>query len=392
VLERRREDQKVRTISFLQPKRLDVGSGSINQCIRYLEQFAGRSVHIIGIPSQLSIAETIAAQLRQVGCSVSLDCSIDSEPTIAIFHAALDKARSTGAACVLGIGGGSALDLAKLVAAFLDSTQPVEETFGIGLLRSRSCHLVCVPTTSGTGSEVSPNAILLEESTQLKKGVVSPFLVPDATFIDPALTLSVPPTVTAATGLDALTHCIEAYTNKFAHPLVDVYALEGIARCGQSLLQAVKEPSNLEARESMSIVSLYGGLCLGPVNTAAVHALAYPLGGEFHIAHGLSNAILLPHVFRFNAEASPSRHAKVALALGVAPRATDLDTAYAGAERLQTLAQQCGLDLNLASHGVEHSAIPHLAKAAMTVTRLLKNNPRELTEQDCVDLYAQCFA
>jgi alcohol dehydrogenase class IV len=382
----------VRTISFLQPKRLDVGSGSINQCIRYLEQFAGRSVHILGIPSQQSVAETIASQLRQAGCSVSLDCSIVSEPTVALFHAALDRARATGAACVLGIGGGSALDLAKLIAAFLDSPQPVEETFGIGLLRGRSCHLVCVPTTSGTGSEVSPNAILLEESTQLKKGVVSPYLVPDATFIDPTLTLSVPPAVTAATGLDALTHCIEAYTNKFAHPLVDVYALEGIARCSQSLLQAVEEPGNLEARESMSIVSLYGGFCLGPVNTAAVHALAYPLGGEFHIAHGLSNAILLPHVFRFNAPSSPSRHAKVALALGVAPRATDLETAYAAADRLQTLAQHCGLDLNLASHGVERSTVPHLANAAMTVTRLLQNNPHELTEQDCINLYSQCFA
>ncbi len=382
----------MRSISFLQPNRLDVGSGSINQCIRYLGQFTGRSVHILGIPSQQAVAGTVAAQLRQAGCSVSLDCSIVSEPTVAVFHAALDKARACGAACVLGIGGGSALDLAKLVAAFLDSSQAVEETFGIGLLRGRGCHLVCVPTTSGTGSEVSPNAILLDETDHLKKGVVSPFLVPDATFIDPALTLSVPPAVTAATGLDALTHCIEAYTNRFAHPLVDVYALEGIVRCGQSLLRAVECPNDLEARESMSIASLYGGLCLGPVNTAAVHALAYPLGGEFHLAHGLSNAILLPHVFRYNAPASPGRHASVARALGVSPRATDLDTAYAAAERLQTLAQQCGLDLDLARHGVERSAIPQMARAAMTVTRLLKNNPRELTEQNCVDLYTQCFA
>lgn len=382
----------MRTISFLQPKRLDVGSGSINQCIRYLEQFAGRPVHILGIPSQQAVAETVAAQLRQAGCSVSLDCSVVSEPTVALFYASLDTARTSGAACVLGIGGGSALDLAKLVAAFLDSSQPVEDTFGIGLLRGRSCHLVCVPTTSGTGSEVSPNAILLDETDHLKKGVVSPFLVPDATFIDPALTVSVPPAVTAATGLDALTHCIEAYTNRFAHPLVDVYALEGVRRCGQSLLRAVNAPNDLEARESMSVASLYGGLCLGPVNTAAVHALAYPLGGEFHLAHGLSNAILLPHVFRFNAEASPDRHARVALALGVSSRSTDLDTAFAGAEQLHALALQCGLNLDLGHYGIERSAIPRLAKAAMTVARLLQNNPRELTERNCVDLYAQCFA
>ncbi len=187
--------------------------------------------------------------------------------------------------------------------------------------------LVCLPTTAGTGAEVSPNAILLDEADELKKGVVSPHLVPDAAFVDPLLTISVPPAVTAATGLDALTHCIEAYANKFAHPIVDIYALQGIKLISANLVRAVRNGGDIEARAALSLGSLYGGLCLGPVNTAAVHALAYPLGGRFHIAHGVSNALLLPHVLRFNFSAAPERYAEISAALGVARNGSALTTA-----------------------------------------------------------------
>jgi len=375
----------------MQPNRLTFGSGCLAECISYVADLRLSRVHIVTSPSLKTMVVEIAGKLSSAGCSVSVDATIASEPTIAMFEAATAKAREAKAACVLGIGGGSALDVAKLVAAFVGSAQKVEETFGIGLLRSRTCHLVCVPTTSGTGSEVSPNGILLDEEAKLKKGVISPYLVPDATFIDPVLTQTMPPTVTASTGLDALTHCIEAYTNKFAHPLVDVYALQGIALCGRFLVRAVRQGDDLEAREGMSLASLYGGLCLGPVNTAAVHALAYPLGGEFHLSHGLSNALLLPHVFRFNAQASPDRHAAVAIALGVTPQEDDLKTAYAGAARLHQLARDCGVVIDLSLHGLDRSSIPGMTRSAMTVTRLLRNNPRDINEADCTRIYEQCF-
>jgi alcohol dehydrogenase class IV len=381
----------MRTITFQQPNRLTFGSGCLRECINYLVALQLPSVHIISSPSMKALVGEIAAQLTSAGCIISVDTTIAAEPTIAIFEAATAKARDAKAACIFSIGGGSVLDIAKLVAAFVDSDQKVEETFGIGLLRARKCHLVCMPTTSGTGSEVSPNAILLDVAAKLKKGVVSPYLVPDATFIDPVITQTMPPSVTASTGLDALTHCIEAYTNKFAHRMVDVYALQGITLCGHFLLRAVRQPDDLEAREGMSLASLYGGLCLGPVNTAAVHALAYPLGGEFHVPHGLSNALLLPHVFRFNAEASPDRHAAVAIALGVPPQGTDLEIAYAGAARLKSLARECGVSTDLSRYGLDRNSIPRMAKSAMTVTRLLKNNPRNINEEDCKRIYEQCF-
>jgi alcohol dehydrogenase class IV len=248
-----------------------------------------------------------------------------------------------------------------------------------------------MPTTSGTGSEVSPNAILLDESARLKKAVISPHLVPDAAFIDPQLTVTVPAPITASTGLDALAHCLEAYTNKFAHPLVDTYAIEGIALAGRFLLRAVRHPEDLEAREGMALASLYGGLCLGPVNTAAGHALAYPLGSEHRIAHGVTVALVQPHVFRFNAEAAPQRHAAVARALGVAPGPNDLETAFAGADLLAGLTRDCGISLDLGSYGIQPAEIPLLAESALKVERLLRNNPRPVTREGCIKVYERCF-
>jgi alcohol dehydrogenase class IV len=305
----------------------------------------------------------------------------------------LSAARAAQADAVLGIGGGSAMDVAKVVAALYDGEQEIGDTFGIENLASRALFLACLPTTSGTGSEVSPNSILLDEAENLKKGIVSPHLVPDAAYVDPLLTVSVPPEVTAATGLDALIHCIESYANRFAHPIVDLYALQGIRLINHNLVRTVEDGQDLEARTNMALGSLYGGLCLAPVNTAAVHALAYPLGSEFHVAHGISNAVLLPHVFRFNMSAAPERHAQIALALGVKDEGSPLETAQRGLARIEALFEQCGVPSSLAELGVPREAIPGMAQAAMKVTRLLNNNLRELTEADARAIYqAACDA
>ena len=382
----------MRTVTFLQPRRLVFGRGCLEDCAEYVASQQQRRVHVVSSRSLRQVSEELGARLVASGRAVTFDFSIDREPTLAMFECALAAAREAGANCFVGIGGGSVLDVAKLLAAFAESEQTVEQTFGIGLLAGRRSHLVCLPSTAGTGSEVSPNAILLDETARLKKGVISPYLVPDATFIDPLLTRTVPSAVTAATGLDTLTHCIEAYTNKFAHPLVDVYALEGVRLCAEYLTRAVSDGENLEAREGMARASLYGGLCLGPVNTAAVHAMAYPLGGEFHLAHGVSNAVLLATVFRFNIEAAVDRHAAVALALGATARKTTRETAEAGADRLEELVRECGLSTDLGSHGIPLEAVPQMAASAATVTRLLRNSPRDLSVAEIESLYRKCFS
>jgi alcohol dehydrogenase class IV len=365
----------------------------------------------------------LVTALREAGCEIIEGPPVDAEPTIGMFRQVLERAKAENVEAVLGIGGGSALDVAKLVAALVRGRQKVEEVFGINLLEGRELFLVCMPTTSGTGSEVSPNAILLDEADELKKGVVSPHLVPDAAIVDPLLTISVPANVTAATGLDALTHCIEAYANKFSHPAVDVHAKEGIRLISANLLSAVRNGHDAGARAKVALGSLYGGLCLGPVNTAAVHALAYPLGGQFHVPHGVSNAVLLPHVLRFNLPSAPERYAEVASALGVTSdecreveaedfsaeggvpdfesgetatgvivkRQSPMVFAEQGLEKISELSRACGVPQRLSELGVPRSAIPGMAKAAMKVTRLLKNNLRELTEQDAVRIYEDSY-
>jgi len=277
------------------------------------------------------------------------------------------------------------------VAALYDDHQQVRSVFGIGLLVRRALPLVCIATTAGTGADVSPNAILLDESERLKKGVVSPHLVPDIAICDPELTYSVPASVTAATGIDALVHCMEAYANKHAHPVVDVYALEGIRRLGRSMKTAVRDGTNRVARADVMLGALYGGLCLGPVNTAAVHALSYPLGGEFRVAHGVANSLLMPHVFRFNLPAMPERYAEIAVALGCEVGSSALATAESGLSKLTEMSRECGIPQRLRDVGVPEADLPRLAQEAMKVTRLLKNNPRELTAADAERIYREAF-
>ena len=205
--------------------------------------------------------------------------------------------------------------------------------------------------------------------------------------MDPELTRSVPPLLTASTGLDALIHCIEAYANRFAHPLIDLYALEGIRRISGSLKQAVTCGDDLDARSNVALGSLYGGLCLGPVNTAAVHALAYPLGGAFHVPHGVANALMLPHVMKFNLSAAPVRYAAIAHALGVAHGSSAVETARQGLGRVRQLCRDCHLPTKLSEIGVPRDAIGRMAESAMSITRLLKNNVRDLTLEDAKNIY-----
>lgn len=367
------------------------GTGCIAQfCDDYLESGL-KSLFLLTTPPVRSLIEETIRTLRVNGVAVCIFDRVLREPAVHDFRFVLDEARRFDADSVVGIGGGSVLDMAKLIAALIGSDQKVEDLFGTGILKSRKRWLACLPTTAGTGSEVSPNAILFDETDNMKKGIVSPCLVPDAAYLDPQLTLTVPPGVTAETGMDALTHCIEAYTNKFAHPVIDMYARKGIEQIAANLLRAVKDGQDIEAREALMLGSYYGGICLGPVNTAAVHALSYPLGGEFHISHGLANAILLPSVMRFNCSSDIRRFADIALACGVTPGATDEETAGKGIDFITRLSKDCGIPAGLTEIGVPERAVLHIAGAAMQVQRLLKNNPREVTMQDAMDIYNSLY-
>ena len=381
----------MKQITLLQPQKIVFGTGCIQTFVDdYLKMGLQRLFVLTAPPIRPLIEETLTA-LTNAGVSEEVFQDIVAEPTVNDFKKMLEIARQFKADSVVGIGGGSVLDVTKLIAALINSTQQVEDCFGTGFIQKKGLWFACLPTTAGTGSEVSPNAILLDERDHLKKGIVSPFLIADVAYVDPKLTWTVPAKVTADTGMDALTHCIEAYTNKFAHPSVDIYALQGIRLIAANLEKAVKNGQDQEAREALAFGSLYGGLCLGPVNTAAVHALSYPLGGEFHIPHGLSNAILLPSVMKFNAPAAMKRYAEVAVAMGCEPGKNDEETAQRGVDFIYQLADAVGIPKKLTDLGIPQTAVDGMAKAAMEVQRLLKNNPREVTEQDARDIYNSLY-
>lgn len=378
-------------LTILQVGHLAFGAGCRHQLPAYLQRFHVGAVLLVTNRFIRHLADPVAQALQSAGIAVSVLDDVPPEPDVATFEGLRTQARQLSIDAVIGLGGGSVLDTAKLIAALVDRTESVKEAFGIGKLGGRVKRLVCIPTTAGTGSEVSPNAILSDEDENLKKGVVSPWLVPDAAFVDPELTLGLPPGLTATTGIDALVHCIEAYANLHAHPMVDLYALEGIRLIGTNIRAAFADGSNLAARSAVALGSLYGGLCLGPVNTAAVHALAYPLGGEFHVPHGLANAFLLPHVLRFNLSAAPARYAAVARALGVPDLGSDEATAEAGITEIEAICAACQIPRRLSDIGIPADAIPRMAKSALTVTRLLRNNPRPLTEEDAIHIYRKAM-
>lgn len=363
------------------PPSVTFGPGCAVDAVAALARAGRRRVFLVTSPSVLAAAGALAGALRAGGAAVEIATGVPPEPTAACCERLRAAAAAFRPDLVLAVGGGSVLDVAKLVAALHDRPEPAAAFYGINVLSGRRTALACVPTTAGTGSEVSPNALLYDEAASAKKAVISPALVPDAAIVDPRLMVSLPPALTATTGLDALAHCLEAYANKAAQPGTDPYALEGVRLIGAHLAQAVADGRNLAARSAVALGSLYGGLCLGPVNTAAVHALAYPLGGEFHMAHGLSIALLLPHVVRFNLPALPGRHADLAAALAAA------DAAELPA-RLERLVTRCGVRPGLSAHGIPRDAFPRMAGSALQITRLLKNNPREVTPADALAIYA----
>jgi alcohol dehydrogenase class IV len=372
------------------PRVIAFGTGCAPRAIAELADGRRRAL-VVTSASVRTHAGRATVPLREAGLHVETATLPTGEPTLVSAEALREQTRAFAPDLVLGIGGGSVLDAAKIAAALHDRDEPLAHFFGSGLVPGRRTTLACVPTTAGTGSEVSPNALLLDEAARAKKAIISPALVPDAAIVDPELMLDLPPALTATTGIDALAHCLEAYASLVAHPMVDLYALEGVRLIGAHLARAVADGRDLAARSAVALGSLYGGLCLGPVNTNGVHALAYPLGGEFHVPHALSIALLLPHVVAFNCSALPARHAALARALGAPDTGSDADTAAQLPARLGALLAACGIPPGLSRHGIPRDALPHLADAGLQVTRLLKANPRPVTRDDARRIYEAAY-
>ncbi|MCK7596580.1 iron-containing alcohol dehydrogenase [Microbulbifer sp. CAU 1566] len=320
---------------------------------------------------------------------------VEADPKTATVEAAVHAARALAADMVVGFGGGSSMDVAKLVAvlAHPDCRQSLDELYGVGNVLGPRLPLLQIPTTAGTGSEVTPISIVTTGETT-KAGIVSPLLQPDTALLDARLTLGLPPAVTAATGVDAIVHAIEAYTSAHKkNPVSDMLAREGLRLLSENIAAATHTGSNLEARSHMLLGALYAGQAFANAPVAAVHALAYPLGGHFHIPHGLSNSLVLPHVLRFNAPQAAALYAELA------PCIMGRDAASGSAEVqaealvcwLENLIAELGLPSRLRDCGVTEESLARLAADAMQQQRLLVNNPRAVTEQDALAIYRAAF-
>ncbi|MBD5780398.1 iron-containing alcohol dehydrogenase [Pelagicoccus sp. NFK12] len=383
---------KLRPLTLLQPAKISFGAGASLQAVDFLKERNIASVALFVSRSTCSLAAGLLDALQAAKIETHVSQAQPAEPTLQDAESARAWLRSTAAQAAIGFGGGSVIDIAKIAAATVRQAASLSTFVGNGLLPSRPIPLLAIPTTSGAGSEVSPNAIFLDVEAQLKKGIISPWLVPDAAFVDPELTYSLPSGTTASTALDALSHCIEAYANRNAHPLVDVYALKGVEFIFQNLKAAIEDGRNTEARSALALGSLYGGLCLGPVNTAAIHALSYPLGSEFQVPHGLANAMLMPHVLSFNAVTAPQRYAEIALHLGIASSTDDVtEQAKRFIQSLTQLCADCSIPSSLSDFRVSQDDIPRMAAAALTIQRLLVNNLRDLTQTDAEAIYRNAF-
>ncbi|KZK76037.1 1,3-propanediol dehydrogenase [Pseudovibrio sp. Ad13] len=355
----------------------------------------GKRVYLVSDKGLMTagLVDPVIAQLVAAGIDVTLFDDVVADPPEAIVLQAADLAKAADVDGVIGLGGGSSLDVAKLVALLVGGGEQLTDIYGVGMVKGKRLPLILIPTTAGTGSEVTPISIITTGEAE-KKGVVSPSLLPDVALLDADLTVGLPPHVTAATGIDAMVHAIEAYTSTSANnnPVSKVLAQEALRLLGANIEKAVNTPQDKEARSNMLLGSMLAGQAFANSPVAAVHALAYPIGGIFHVPHGVSNALVLPHVMRFNLPTCAQAYAE--LAPLVFPELSEIPADNRGgvfADRLAELSKVLGVEATLREVGIGEQDVVKLASEAMKQTRLLVNNPREVDEDSALKIYQQAL-
>ncbi|HWA45080.1 MAG TPA: iron-containing alcohol dehydrogenase [Hypericibacter adhaerens] len=385
----------MKPFNFNTAPRIVFGEGSLARIGEITAAQLGKRVLLVTDPGLIKVGliEPALMSLEAAGVAVSLFSDVEADPPEHVVMACTKVAQDLKAEGVIGLGGGSSMDVAKLAALLAPGTEKLADAYGVGNAKGPRLPLLLAPTTAGTGSEVTPVSIVTTGASE-KKGVVSPVILPDVALLDPDLTLGLPPAVTAATGIDAMVHAIEAYASASPanNPVSRALAREALRLMGAALERAVHNGKDKAARGDMLLGAMLAGQAFANSPVAAVHALAYPLGGHYHIPHGLSNALMLPHVLRFNAETSSAAY--VEIAPDAFPELEEVGSqvrAAAFADKLAGLSTRCGLQQRLRDVGIPADAVPMLARDAMKQTRLLVNNPRPVTEADALAIYQQAW-
>jgi alcohol dehydrogenase len=385
---------QTQSFSVNQPTRILFGVNAVKKLGDLIVELGGHRVFLVADPGlkQAGIIKEVSSLLDKAKIPHTLYDKVTPEPGLKLADQAAKLAKSNKADCVVGLGGGSALDIAKAVGILLTNGGKAEDYLGLGKIKLPGVPKIMIPTTAGTGAEVTFTAVFINEKTNSKGGMNGDPLYPDAAILDPALTLSLPPHVTAATGIDAFTHALEAFVSTQAHVISDMYALEAISLICNNLGTAYANGSNLEARSAMLMGSLLGGKALATAGVGLVHAMAYPLGGMFNTAHGLANAVLLPYVVEYNIIGSPEKFATVAQVMGYETEGLPLrEAAQLAVEAIHQLNADVGIPGSLADLNIPADKIPEMAQIALTVTRPVENNPRKPTKEDVMAVYEAAF-
>ncbi len=369
--------------------------GAIKRLGEIVKEQMGKKVLLVTDPGLIKagLLERATESLDEAGVEYKLFDGVVADPPVSVVEAALADAREAAVDGVIGFGGGSSMDVAKLIALLIGGGEKLDDVYGVGQAKGTRLPLIQIPTTAGTGSEVTPISIITVGETE-KKGVVAPQLLPDIALLDAELTLGLPAHVTAATGIDAMVHAIESYTSASANnnPVSKALAREALRLLGANIESAVKDGTNVKARSDMLLGAMLAGQAFANSPVAAVHALAYPIGGIFHVPHGLSNALVLPHVMRFNTETCGEAYAVLATDVFPDLAATTSDQRVNQfIDRLEALSADLGLEQTLREVGIGEEDLATLASDAMKQTRLLVNNPREVSETDALAIYKAAF-
>ena len=375
---------------FRTTPRIVMGPGALTQLADEVTALKAKKVLIVTDKGLIAagLIEQATDILQKARIQHAVFDRVEADPRYEIVADCVKAVHREKAELVIGIGGGSPIDIAKVSAVMATNEGPITEYFGIDLVPQAGLPTIIIPTTAGTGSEVTPIAILSDHTEKLKKGIVSPHLFPNVAVLDPALTLGLPPQMTAATGMDSLIHAVEAFTSKNAYWMTDMMAREAIRLIMGNIRTAFANGSDIDARTHMLEGSMLAGMAFANAGVTAVHAFAYPIGAEFHIPHGVANSIMLAPVMEFNMLGNLEKFGELAELLGeYTAGMNQREMALAAVESIRTLSRDLQVPGNLSQFGVKDSDITMLAEGVMKVTRLLANNPRTLTKEDAERIY-----
>ncbi len=384
----------MKTFSFTGAKKIVFGNGSFAGLAEHLAELkVSRPLVVLdGNLAGTGFGERLSGLLDKAKIGFVLYDKAVPEPPIELADEGAKLAIRKKCDGVVGIGGGSAMDLAKAIAVLAANNGKAEDYLGLNKVPGPGLPKIMVPTTAGTGSEVTFTAVFIRKKLKKKEGMNSPYLYPELALLDPELTLTLPPHPTAATGIDALCHAIESYTSINASPMSELLSLEAIRLISDNLRTAVHDGTNIEAREAMLLGSLYAGLGLANAGVTAVHSLSYPLGGKYGISHGLANTIMLPRVMAFNLPGAQEKFVDIAEIMGEIVDDLPLrEAAYLAVEAVEALIEDCGIFTTLEELEIPEADFPELAKVAMTVARPLANNPCKMTPEEMVEIYQECY-